>query len=108
MKENKLLIQITCSCPDLSIAETIKDQLIQTKQAACVQISPSITSHYLWNGHIESANEVLLQIKTLDQAFDACEDTIKKLHPYEVPEIIATTLHRVSSDYAEWVRNTLS
>src|SRR5262245_49690830 len=37
--------------------------LVEGAQAACVQILPSMTSIYRWQGAVERANEVLLLIK---------------------------------------------
>jgi len=77
--------------------------LVERELAACVQILPPMISIYRWQGAIETANEVLLLIKTTRAAYPRLEITIKENHPYQTPEIVALPVETGSDDYLNWL-----
>ena len=89
MKLASSYIIIFCTCPDKLIAEKIASQLITKKLAACINIIPTITSIYEWQGKIEKSEEYLLIIKTKAELYEQMQTFICENHPYEIPEIIA-------------------
>ncbi|KAG5683660.1 hypothetical protein PVAND_012927 [Polypedilum vanderplanki] len=50
--------------PDLDVAKKLSHGIVSNKLAACVNIIPSITSVYEWEGKINEDSELLLMIKT--------------------------------------------
>ncbi|WP_347989716.1 divalent-cation tolerance protein CutA [Methylomonas sp. AM2-LC] len=98
---------LLCTCPDQNTADNIATQLLNEQLAACVNILPGIRSVYRWQGQIENAQEHLLLIKTHDRHYAAIEAAIKKLHPYQIPEIIAIAIERGSKDYIKWIDTCL-
>ncbi len=98
---------ILCTCPDQDSAQTIAEHLIDQKLAACVNILPGITSIYSWQGNRESAQELLLVIKTTKTVYGALEKTITELHPYELPEIIAVNIENGSAGYLSWISDSI-
>jgi periplasmic divalent cation tolerance protein len=94
---------ILCTCPDKDTAEKIARLLVNSNLAACVNILPGLTSIYLWQEQIESAQEYLLLIKTNITSYQAIETTIKKHHPYELPEIIAVPIENGLPEYLHWI-----
>src|SRR5262245_14091381 len=83
--------------------ERLATLLVEAALAACVQIMPSMTSIYRWQGAVERANEVLLLIKTTRAAYPRLETTIKENHPYQTPEIIALPVEAGSEEYLSWL-----
>jgi len=61
------------------------------------------TSVYRWKGAIENAREVPVLIKTRAARYAEVEAAIRRLHPYELPEIIAVPIVRGCDDYLQWV-----
>jgi periplasmic divalent cation tolerance protein len=94
---------ILCTCPDKETAEKIARLLVNDKLAACVNILPGITSIYLWHEQIELAQEHLLLTKANKSCYQAIEKTIKKHHPYELPEIIAVPIENGLPEYLHWI-----
>jgi periplasmic divalent cation tolerance protein len=94
---------ILCTCPDKDTGEKIARLLINDKLAACVNILPGITSIYLWQEQMESAQEHLLLIKANKSCYQAIETTIKMHHPYELPEIIAVSIENGLPEYLHWI-----
>jgi len=90
-------------------AETIAEQLVQTKLAACANILPHVTSIFSWEEKICKEEETLIILKSRKALFDPLAETIKKHHSYSVPEIIALPIVAGSEDYLSWLRkNTKS
>src|SRR4051812_34982879 len=84
-------------------AARLADVLVSARLAACVQILPEIESVYHWKGVVERAPEILLLAKTTAENFAALESTVRSLHSYETPEVIALPVAAVSAPYLEWL-----
>ncbi len=52
--------------------------------------------------------ESLLLIKTTSDKFNSLEETIRKIHSYKVPEIIAIPVSHGFLPYLEWVHRETS
>jgi periplasmic divalent cation tolerance protein len=102
MNETEVLAVIT-NAPDRATAERIADGLVTTGVAACVNIMAECASVYRWQGKLEHANEVPLLIKTTRAAYPRLEEELRKLHPYELPEIIALPVTAGLPEYLNWV-----
>jgi len=94
---------VFCTVPTVVEAEKIAASLVADRLAACVNLLPRIHSRYRWKGTVESAEEVLMIIKTAAARYAALERRIKSLHSYEVPEIIALPIFRGSAAYLGWL-----
>ena len=97
-----------CTFPNDQDALRIGSAVVEARLAACVNVLPAIRSIYRWKGEIEQADEVLLLIKTTQQAFPALRGRIKELHPYETPEIIAVPVVDGLAGYLGWIREQVS
>lgn len=82
----------------------IIDALINDRLAACIQ-EVNIGSHYLWKEEVCHDVEILLLIKTTWSKYDLIKSTIKSLHSYETPEIIAINIEEGDKSYLDWVRS---
>jgi periplasmic divalent cation tolerance protein len=89
-------------------AQRIANGIIEAKLAACVQILPKMTSVYFWEGKVQTEPEHLLLIKTLEEKFDALSEFIRTNHSYDVPEIVAIDVDRVSEDYLSWISSVIN
>ncbi|NWF77921.1 MAG: divalent-cation tolerance protein CutA [Chloroflexi bacterium] len=103
-KTEKLVILITTSSEEE--ARKIAESLVNHKKAACVNIVPRVDSLFWWKGELESAQEGLLLVKTKASLFPEVVELVKRMHSYEVPEIIALPIIAGSDDYLKWLDNT--
>jgi periplasmic divalent cation tolerance protein len=71
--------------------------------AACVQITGPINSTFRWQGKVETAEEWMCTIKTTRARLDAIQNLFREIHPYEVPELIATPIESGSEAYLKWL-----
>ncbi|MBW2016199.1 MAG: divalent-cation tolerance protein CutA [Deltaproteobacteria bacterium] len=84
-------------------AERIAGRLLEERLAACVQIIGPVRSTYWWRGNIESSEEWLCLLKTREDLYDDLEETVRNIHSYEVPEILALPIVRGNPDYLKWL-----
>lgn len=84
-------------------ADQIARELLRRRQAACVNVVPGLRSLYRWQGKICRDSELLLLIKTLDGDFDGVAATIRELHSYELPEILAFPVGRGEPRFLDWI-----
>lgn len=92
-----------CTCPDHTCAERIAGSLVEDGLAACVNILPTVSSVYRWQGSLETSQESLLLIKTSNERYPEIERSIRALHPYELPEVIAVSVAQGLPDYLRWI-----
>jgi len=101
-------IQLTTTIDTRAAAMRLARALVESRLAACVQIIGPITSIYRWKGNVEQAKEHLCIIKTRAALFRKVEAEIKRLHSYEVPEIIALPISKGSRRYLAWLASATS
>ena len=101
----KEYIQVITSTQHKEDAGKIAAELIRMKLAACTQILGPVNSSYWWNGNVETANEWLCIIKSKKSLYSKIEAVIKKMHPYQIPEILALPVVGGSKDYLKWLDN---
>ena len=101
-------IQVVTTTPDRDLAQSIATELVQQRLAACVQILGPIESLFHWQGKIESADEWLCLAKARADRFTPIEKLIRRLHPYDVPEVIATPISHASVGYLNWLQEELT
>lgn len=95
---------VLCTCPGNTVAAEISTALIEQNLAACVNRVPGVKSWFRWQGHLEQEEEVLLLIKTTTARFAELEAMVRRLHPYDVPEVIGIPIAAGSEAYLEWIR----
>ncbi len=96
-------IQVITTVEKEEDAQTIARALVEQRLAACVQTVGPVTSTYRWQGKIETGREWQLWAKSRRELFQKIEEAIRRLHPYDVPEIIAVPLVAGSESYLAWL-----
>jgi len=105
MEAGKIVILITTGSEEE--AHRIAAQLLNQRKAACVNIVPRVDSLFWWQGKLDSAQETLLVIKTKASKLKEITELVKKVHSYEVPEVIALPIVGGNEDYLKWLDTTL-
>jgi periplasmic divalent cation tolerance protein len=96
--------QVTTTLPDRATADRLAETLVAERLAACAQVVGPVSSTYWWEGRVEHAEEWYCSLKTTDQRLPALQQRIRELHPYEVPEIVATPIAGGDPQYLDWIR----
>ena len=85
-------------------AESIAENLVSHKLAACVNILPNIKSFYWWENKLCKDDEFLLIAKIKTSNFKELEKAVKEVHSYDVPEVILLPIEDGANNYLEWIR----
>ncbi len=96
------MLIVYTACATEREAEKIAAALVKGKLAACASVSPC-QSFYIWKGKFRKQGEFVVELKMRRANYQKAELLIKKLHSYDVPQIIAIKVEKASADYAEWV-----
>lgn len=96
------LIAVTTTVGSAEQARYLARELVQRRLAACAQLS-AIESVYVWQGQLQHEGEQRIVFKTTRAAWPALQTALAELHPYALPQIVATPLAPVSEAYARWV-----
>jgi periplasmic divalent cation tolerance protein len=93
-----------CTCPEEAVAKSISIALVAERLATCVNRIANVRSCYIWDGRLQDENEILLMIKTTAERLAALRARLVELHPYDLPELIATDVVGGNEPYLEWIR----
>ena len=98
---------VLCTVGSKEQADTIAKTLVNERWAACVNILPTVISHYHWEGKVCEDSELMLVIKTHRSLIENIIERIRELHEYEVPEIIALPIVAGSRNYLKWLASEI-
>lgn len=80
-------------------AEQIAQTLLEKRLAACINIVPYVHSRFRWKRKIERCDEALMIIKSKSELFDKLVESVKTIHSYQFPEILAVPIQRGVTEY---------
>jgi periplasmic divalent cation tolerance protein len=103
MAETTVFAVVLVTASGLEEGNKITATILDKRMAACVNIVPKISSMFLWQGKIDAADEVLLIIKTRASRVNDIIETVKSVHSYSVPEIIALPVMAGHGAYLDWI-----
>ena len=89
-------------------AEKIVKELLDKHLIACANIIGPVESHFWWQNKTEKADEFLILMKSNQRLFNKLTKTVKELHSYDVPEILAIPIVEGYRPYLEWLKASLS
>ena len=102
-QHDHIIVFITAG--DSEEAGRIARGLLEQRLAACVNVVAGMDSRFWWRGKLDEAKESLLIVKTKGRLLPEIVASVKKLHSYEVPEIIALPVIGGSREYLDWIDN---
>ena len=99
-------IVVLVTAPSQKEAVRIGKAVVNAQLAACVNIVPGIRSLFRWEGAVSDESEVLMVLKSRADLFSELARTVKALHRYQVPEVIALPIVHGTPDYLAWIRQS--
>jgi periplasmic divalent cation tolerance protein len=100
-------IVVLTTCANEKEAGKLARALVDGRVAACVSVIPRMRSFYHWKGAVETADECLLLIKSSRESFEALSAALRKLHSYEVPEVLALAVVDGEPNYLNWLESSI-
>ncbi|NDV21916.1 divalent-cation tolerance protein CutA [Desulfovibrio sp. JC022] len=98
-----MLVYITAG--DVEEAREIGGELLMRHLAACVNIFDKMESMYWWEGKLERSEEAVLIAKTSPELVDKLIQTVKNIHSYDCPAIVALESKQGNEEFFEWVKS---
>ncbi len=95
---------IYATFPDRATALTLGRDLVEKQLAGCINILPSMTSIYVWNGTTETTEEAVMIVKLAAEATERAVAHILANHPYETPAVLVLPVVDGSPAYLDWLR----
>lgn len=95
------MIFIYLTNPNKKTAEKIAQHLLKKRLTACVNAFP-ISSFYWWKKKIVKDQEWVLIIKTRANYFSKIKKEIEKIHPYQIPCLVAFSA-RANEKFQKWL-----
>lgn len=106
--EESAYIVVFITTDDAREAQQISKVLLEQRKAACVNIISNVDSLFWWEGKLDSARENLLIAKTKASLLPEVINLVKKVHSYDVPEIIALPIVGGNQEYLDWIEKSVS
>lgn len=72
--------------------------------AVCAQVEGPISSHYVWQGKVTTAEEWRVTFKCLAETVSALSVQVHASHPYETPQWIVIEVAHVGEKYLSWAQ----
>lgn len=87
-------------------AEMIMKNVLERKLSSCIQCI-NVNTKYVWENDVLGDQEILMIIRTNDEAYDELDMLLSTIHPYQVPEITMIYADKVSDAYLNWLNNSI-
>jgi len=94
------------SCKNIEEADKISYKLLKEKLIVCAKKIP-INSSYLWKNKIESTQEILLIMDSIEENYEKINQEIKKLHSYKTYTLFMTGVDKINNKALKWLQNSL-
>jgi len=88
-------------------AEAMARQIVEARLAAAAQVLPPMTSIYWWKGALQNERERLIVLKTRRSLLADVEALLRRIHPYEVPELSFVRFDGAAGPYRQWMDDVL-
>ena len=99
------IVQIQWTASSLVEAQKVANQLVINRLVACANFFP-VESIYLWEGKLQTSNEIKVLLKTRHDLFQKVRDFILQNATYEVPEISLIEFQDGNPLYMDWVMSS--
>ncbi|MFT5169928.1 MAG: periplasmic divalent cation tolerance protein [Candidatus Omnitrophota bacterium] len=101
-----MYIVVFVTAKNLREANKIADTCVKGKLVACANVVKGVSSVFMWDNKMTRENEVLVMMKSQKKLFKRIMATIKEIHSYDVPEIIAIPIADGNLEYLNWIRQS--
>lgn len=99
------IVVVYVTAPSDAEAAQIAGIVVGERLAACANILPAMRSIYWWQGHVESAEEVALLLKTRAALVETLIERVRDLHSYDCPCVVAMPVVAGNPAFLDWIRS---
>ncbi len=98
---------IYTTAADEEDAVEIIRHLLEKRLIACANIF-NIRSLYRWNDELRQDDEVGVILKTTKDKVKDLSNEVERIHPYEVPCVLALDIDTGSKPFLQWIQDETS
>ena len=84
-------------------AKEIVLDLLERELITCANIIPGAESYFMWEGEVSKASETVIIIKTRQKNEGKIIKAIRKIHSYECPCIVFTSIENGDPEFLSWI-----
>jgi periplasmic divalent cation tolerance protein len=99
---------VLTTAASVEAADQLACALVEDRLVACATILPGAQSVYQWQGKVETANEIVLLLKTTQDHLASLETRLHELHSYQTPEFLVLPVESGSQQYLDWLHTSLT
>ncbi len=97
------LVYVTA--PGLDEAQSLARLAVERRLAACANILPGMRSLYWWQGKMESAEEVVLILKTTEALEEVLIQALTDAHSYDCPCVVSLPIESGNPAFLQWIED---
>jgi periplasmic divalent cation tolerance protein len=86
-------------------ATRVGREVVEQRLAACANVLDGMHSIYWWDDKVQESSEAVLILKTKESKLTELIDTVKRLHSYDCPCIVAIPISAGNPGYLQWIEN---
>lgn len=94
------------TCANQKEADKITKSLLEKRLIVCSKSMP-VSSSFLWKGKIESSDEVLLLMDSVEENFEKINKEVRKLHSYETFVLTSLSVNQTTKEVEDWIKKEL-
>lgn len=95
------LVYVTA--PGMDEAQALARLAVERRLAACANILPGMRSLYWWRGRMESAEEVVLLLKTTEALVEVLMQALTDAHSYDCPCVVSLPIESGNPAFLQWI-----
>lgn len=97
------LVYVTA--PGMEEAQSLARLAVERRLAACANILPGMRSLYWWQGRMESAEEVVLILKTTEALEEVLIQALTDAHSYDCPCVVSLPIESGNPAFLQWIED---
>ena len=94
------------TCVDQKEADKITKSLLEKRLIVCCKSQP-VFSSFLWKGKINSSDEILLIMDSVEENFEKINKEVRKLHSYETFVLTSLAVNQTTKEVENWAKEEL-
>ncbi len=97
------LVYVTA--PSEEEAQALARLAVERRLAACANILPGMRSLYWWQGRMDTAEEVVLILKTTEALEEVLIQALTDAHSYDCPCVVSLAIESGNPAFLQWIED---
>ena len=94
------------TCANQKETDKITRSLLEKRLIVCAKSMP-VSSSFLWKGKINSSDEILLIMDSVEENFEKINKEIRRIHSYKTFVLTSLEVNKTTKEVEDWIREEL-